>query len=129
MTIKFDETIRAIWFAPTSKTSDFLAALSDVDGQRVLTYRFRYYIDDSGDPWADDEKHWYRLQTSDPFERVVDVVRSLMAKAPVPEGGQTFELLRGDRALEAFMNEFGTLPFVSWTDEKVERAIGDGTVN
>jgi len=118
--IVIDETIRGIWFAPVSDTSDYMAALRTADGDHILTYRFRY--SHSPDPWDDkDEKHWYELKITDHSEReIIDKVRksivSMVALSMtfhrLKEQPVIHELLRGSLSVQEFADQFKDLPFV-----------------
>ena len=133
MTIYFDETVTAIWFAPTSRTSDFLACLKRAQDSRSfkLTYRFRYYHDDaSRDPFdGKDRRSWYEYEiTEQSEEHVIETLRSIvqsMVAASIVSGMQenspkVYELVRGDMPLRKFTDLFMSLPFVHSKKETLQ---------
>jgi hypothetical protein len=116
MPMKFDENTRGVWYCPTIPgEQDFLLTLNRIDEEHYgITYGFRYY--NSDDPFDEkDRKSWYSGEvTGKSEEEVVDVINNQIMKAisSLNDGEGFTEVLRGDRSLEEFMDEFLEQDFV-----------------
>ena len=110
MTIKLDENTRGIWYCQTIPgEQDFLLSLRRLDDERYkIDYRFRYYHSD--DPFdEEDKKSWYMAEIAGRSEEeIVNGIRIMFRIFP----SDFIELLRGDRPLEEFMEEFMEQDFV-----------------
>src|SRR5262245_30170761 len=125
MTIMLDESIRAVWFAQLSDTSDFMAGLNTLpDGNLRLTWRFRYDHPTIQDVWElADEKSWGHANiTHEANEaRVVSAVRQ-MIEAMVEDAKQRHQLtgkrkhvlaqlVRGKKSVKEFFEEMQRQPW------------------
>jgi hypothetical protein len=132
VTVLLDEKVAAIWFAPTSRTSDFMACLrrAEESGSFTLTYRFRYYHPGSRHPFdGKDERSWYEYGISEqPEQHVIETIRAIvegMVAASIATGMQesapkVYELVRGDLPLRKFIDLFTALPFVHSQKETLQ---------
>jgi hypothetical protein len=111
MTMILDETTVGIWYCATIPgEQDFLLTLNRIAEQHYeITYRFRYY--NSDDPFdEEDEKSWYSGETKGKNEEeVINAIQTIMQA--VAADGFT-KILRGDRPLEEFTEEFMEQDFV-----------------
>ena len=116
MSIRMDETIVGVWFASLSKDSDWMMGINRTDEGWLMQYRFRYYGDDSGDPWSDkDKKNWYASKApKDKIteEELIKKMGEMYELIKLRAEGDCYALLRGAGSFEDFIKEFQKLPFV-----------------
>ena len=115
MTIKFNESLRGIWFCSSIPgEQDFLLSLNRItEEQYEVTYRFRYY--NSADPFDEkDKKNWYSAKITGKSEKeIIDSIRTLLGYLLAKDDDiYPAEILRGDRTLDEFMDEFMKQDFV-----------------
>jgi len=117
--ITLDETIRGIWYCPLiPDEQDFLLSLtSSSEGQYQITYRFRYY--NSSDPFDEkDKKNWYTSTiTSKNEAEVIAKIHNIFLL--LTNTDDFAEILRGDRSLDEFIEEFMKQDFVHTKREKL----------
>lgn len=116
MAIKMDESIVALWYISLDESTDWLCAINRTGGGWEVNYRFRYYCDDSGDPWAEDKKNWFRITITKEHSTEESVIEQLnvmfeLLKAK-SKGKEAHALFRGTGSFQLFMEEFQALPFV-----------------
>jgi hypothetical protein len=113
--MKLDDNTLGIWFVQVRDDADWLASVRRSEkGGHDLEYRFRYYGEDSADPFdGKDEKSWYGGH-SDKFtdEQAIASLRTAAESLSEVSGGQLYECLRGERTAREFFEEFRKLPFV-----------------
>jgi len=118
--IHLNENLVGIWFVGLPG-SDWLASISKVDGEATLVYRFRYHVDDKSFD-SEDRKNWYQCTIpASGVERLVDDVRTLAKLMELNGGEEAYELLMEDfDDVDAFMDQFKQMPFVSYQTEKLQ---------
>ena len=115
MAIEFNESIKGVWFCTlVPGEQDFLLGLNRIDEEHYeVTYRFRYY--NSADPFDEkDEKNWYSAKIAGRSEKeIVDSIHILLSYLLLKNDDICVtEILRGDRTLDEFMDEFMKQDFV-----------------
>ncbi len=125
MSIVVDDTIRAIVYCKFSSYADFMVAINEgKDGVVTGKGRIRWYREDTGDAFKDrDEKNWFESRRKDgTVEDILELSKKTLAdlKEAADKHGfatddPTYVLLRGDRSLDDFMDEFLKQP---WTHKK-----------
>ncbi len=109
-----DKTI-GLWYMQVTEDSDWLAGASEVDDGRVeISYRFRYYRDRQTFG-SEDKKNWYEGNVSGPKEKIIRVMRELMAHLREKDGNipesACHELLMDDEGVEVLMDRLKEMPF------------------
>lgn len=130
--IEFTDNTIGVWFAVLPNNSgDWMAHLETLpDGKLQMKYRFRYYDkeDPDNDPFSGkDRKVWMKGVTDKTEEEAIDAIH-LMMKMMTAE--RKWEVLKGERTAQEFMEEFMKLPFAhakQVTQEEYERDYGNRT--
>jgi len=113
MSINFDESIRAIYYASLNENSDWMLGINEEEEYWHIQYRFRYYHSD--DPWdQEDKKNWYEIRVSktDSLASVIETVNEMFKIIEETADGDCYKLLRGEGTHKQFFTEFEKLPFV-----------------
>lgn len=110
--IRFDESVLAVWYMVIDEASDWMMTAKHSADQMVeLTWRVRYYSAESQDPFDDkDTKNWYVAKGS--IEGWQDRVQLITRVLTQHAKGELFELIRGERPLKEFVEDFMRQPFV-----------------
>lgn len=114
MTIEVTERTIGIWYLILDGGgSDWMAGMWREDDGIHLSYRFRYYRDDKFDETSEDKKNWYSMVTGETAQKSIMAVRDLIkAMQNELDAGRSWEILKGERSIEEFMEEFSSMP---WT--------------
>src|ERR1700730_9078855 len=111
MSILLNEDILAVWFVDVSETSNWCAGLSKHPSGTRLLERMRYYERNSP-PDSPDRRDWYEEISRDSPEEAIERVRARLRSASPFAQGNPYELIRGNRTLEEFVEEFMRAPFM-----------------
>jgi hypothetical protein len=111
MSVLLNDDILAVWFLDVSETSNWLAALSKHPLGTRLSGRMRYYERNSP-PDSEDQKEWFEEISRDCPEEAIERVRARLRSQSRFAQGNPYELIRGKRTLDEFVEEFLRAPFV-----------------
>ncbi|MFL6600760.1 MAG: hypothetical protein ACJ8R9_05460 [Steroidobacteraceae bacterium] len=111
MSILLNEDILAVWFVDVSETSNWCAALSKHPLGTRLMGRMRYYERNSP-PDSEDQKDWFEEILRDSPEEAIEKVRARFRSASAFAQSKPYELIRGNRTLDDFVEEFLQAPFI-----------------
>lgn len=125
MTIELTDKTIGVWAVSLNDESDYLAALwRDDDGNFVMEYRFRYYVDDKTFD-SKDRKNWYRCEvqadkTSE--DKVIEVMRLSARMLWKSSGGKRYEIMMDEGGIERMMEDMARWPMISMQTVKVEKS-------
>jgi hypothetical protein len=123
MTMIFNEDTLGIWYVLLEPEKiDYMGALSRRPYGYMYTWRMRYYATPD-DPWdGKDRKSWYDIRipsaegtTEEVIEKIREMVRLSVETGRSlgkPTPGPIHELLRGNKTMEKFTEDFLSAPFV-----------------
>jgi len=110
MTIEITERTIGLWHCELPD-GNWLAHLEHTaDGRIQLTYRVRWYRDDKLGPDSEDIKNWYSgtMQVSE--ADAIAQCRAVMEAIVEAIGGAGWELLKGARTLDEFLQLLQAMP-------------------
>ena len=106
-----DESVLAIWYYDFPG-GNFMANMRRLEpGRLKVTYRFRYHRDDKAFDSAD-EKNWYEGIWRDVRDEAL-AVEAFGAACREAAPTKVYQIIRGNRTLDEFMDEFLAQPFIN----------------
>lgn len=122
--ITVDDNIVAMWFLVVDAGIDWMGGLSRMpDGSMRFANRLRYYNPESRDPHDGKDRKKEQILLLRPEGQgteadLIEQVRRVVGELTQHAIGPLYELLRGNRSVEEFMDELKRQP---WAHTKVER--------
>lgn len=117
-----NESTRAMFYHHFAKDADLMIVINEkTPGAFTAKGRFRYYMEDTGDPFADqDKKMWF--ENGEPLSTLMEAlerIKELSAKsiaisavAGGPTKDQPHICIRGSDTMDEFFKKIRELPFV-----------------
>lgn len=122
MTMKLDDSVIAMWQIEMRLKGDdgvttdgnWMAILSKQPDGFALNFRYRWYRDDKVGVESQDTRHFYVAKMNpaitDPGEAIKQAREVYEFTRSKTHSSHSWELLRGERSLDAFMELMGTMP-------------------
>lgn len=122
MSMELNESTRAIYYHHFAHKADIMVMINEKEPGVFTSHgRLRYYMEDTGDAFADkDKKFWFEAsKPEDTLLKALESIKGLSEKARAfagPLGAPTGETphisVRGDESVQDFFEKFRGLSFV-----------------
>jgi len=107
MSCEISEQTVGLWYVELPN-GNWLASINRItDGTVQLDYRLRWFRDDKLFDESNDVRNWYRLKTNDE-KKLLETTRAIFSQ--LTETFKGWELMRGGRSVEEFLDELGRMP-------------------
>lgn len=130
MSITLTERTVGIWYV-SMDGQDWMAHVAEEDETFELTYRHRYYVDDKNFD-SEDKKNWYSGSISKPEtteDDIISVMDKMCKMMSDRQDGVPYRIIKGDKSLDEFVEEFTSMPFSHHKIISKEEAEEQGLIN